>query len=481
MKSAAALAVVCLLAAPLVAHATPEVLGIPSVTQTYPEWCWAASSMCILNYHGQSLSQCQIVEWARKQNPDELGDYDCCGIIGLFTCDKAYYLWGVPGSVEEIMHHWGLGAVVHASPLSLMAVQAEIDADRPFAIRWGWANGGGHIIVGHGVDGSTVYYMNPWYGEGFGMGDYDWMVQGTGTIISDPGYLIHGSHTWTDSLTTGPCLNKADGGSCDDHRGCTDNDTCVSGVCQGSSVVCQPSDVCHLAGTCDPAVGACNQPLAPDGTICDDGNACTRADTCQNGHCVGADPVPCIAGACDVSASCDQATGQCSHQYQANGSICDDGNPCTRVDTCQNDRCVGADPLPCTPDPCQLSAACDPSTGKCAGVAKPDGISCDDGNACTQHDVCRSGVCTGIDPVVCSPQDTCQASSTCDPTSGSCVVVAAPDLTACPGGTCKNGSCVSTSGCGCRLGGGGLAAWASVIVLAAFARRRGRCGRKRIS
>ena len=40
----------------------------------------------------------------------------------------------------------------------------------------------------------------------------------------------------------------------------------VAGACVGASpVVCVASDQCHVAGTCDPATGACSNPAAPDG------------------------------------------------------------------------------------------------------------------------------------------------------------------------------------------------------------------------
>jgi len=50
---------------------------------------------------------------------------------------------------------------------------------------------GGHFLVGRGIDGSTVHYMDP--GNGYQTGDYSWVVSG-------------GTHTWTHSLqiTTDP-------------------------------------------------------------------------------------------------------------------------------------------------------------------------------------------------------------------------------------------------------------------------------------
>src|SRR2546425_8454799 len=64
-------------------------------------------------------------------------------------------------------------------------------------------------------------------------------------------------------------------------------------LCAG--VTCTATDACHVAGVCDPATGLCSNPNAPDGTACNDGNACTQTDTRQSGTCVGSNPVTCAA------------------------------------------------------------------------------------------------------------------------------------------------------------------------------------------
>ena len=58
--------------------------------------------------------------------------------------------------------------------------------------------------------------------------------------------------------------------------------------CIANTVVCQASDSCHAAGTCEPATGLCSDPTATDGTACSDGDACTAGDQCTSGNCVGA-------------------------------------------------------------------------------------------------------------------------------------------------------------------------------------------------
>ena len=107
-----------------------------------------------------------------------------------------------------------------------------------------------------------------------------------------------------------------------------------------------------------------------DGTPCDDGNPCTTNETCQSGSCVGS--------------------------VAPNGTACDDGNACTQTDTCQSGTCTGSNPVICTAlDPCHDSGVCYTGTGVCSNPAKPDGTACDDGIVCTQTDACQAGVCVG--------------------------------------------------------------------------------------
>ena len=87
-----------------------------------------------------------------------------------------------------------------------------------------------------------------------------------------------------------------DGTTCNDGNACTFGETCQGGVCAGgSTTVCAPLDSCHLAGTCDPQTHACTNPPKPNGSPCDDGNACTQTDTCRAGVCNGSSRVVCTA------------------------------------------------------------------------------------------------------------------------------------------------------------------------------------------
>jgi hypothetical protein len=229
--------------------------------------------------------------------------------------------------------------------------------------------------------------------------------------------------------------------SCDDGDLCTQNDRCNgSGTCIGDPVVCQPLDGCHLPGVCDGATGTCSNPVAPNGTACDDGNPCTLTDTCFNGACIGGNPVDCTApDQCHENGICDPVSGECSNAEKPDGTACDDSNPCTDPDACQAGVCTGA-PLPdgttcgevviclsglcvsgCYIDgafhnadaenqanPCQR---CDPTVSTSAWSPAPAGTGCDDGDACTENDQCDENGACGGDPMpdgsACADQFVC--------------------------------------------------------------------------
>jgi hypothetical protein len=187
------------------------------------------------------------------------------------------------------------------------------------------------------------------------------------------------------------------GTSCSDGNACNGAESCDgAGACRpGTPVTCTASDQCHAAGTCDPTTGACSNPARADGTACNDGNACTLDDTCQAGACAGGAPLNCMASdQCHAAGVCDPTSGLCSNPAKADGASCNDGNACTRSDSCQAGVCTGANPVVCAAaDQCHLGGTCDPSSGVCSNPAKADGASCDDGNSCTAGDMCLAGAC----------------------------------------------------------------------------------------
>jgi len=257
----------------------------------------------------------------------------------------------------------------------------------------------------------------------------------------------------TDACVSAACVftNAANGTACNDNNACTQTSTCQAGVCTGANpVVCTPSDTCHVAGVCNPMTGVCSNPNAANGTACNDNNACTQTSTCQAGVCTGANPVVCTASdQCHVVGVCNPMTGVCSNPNAPNGTACTDGNACTQTDTCQTGMCTGGNPVVCTPsDQCHVAGTCNPALGICSNPNAPNGTPCTDGNACTQADTCQTGMCTGGNPVVCTPSDQCHVAGTCNPANGTCSNPNAPNGTACTDGnactqadTCQTGMC----------------------------------------
>lgn len=247
---------------------------------------------------------------------------------------------------------------------------------------------------------------------------------------------------------TGACVAapKTNGTTCNDGNACTSADSCQAGACVGANpVTCPASDQCHDAGTCNTATGACSNPAKKNGVTCDDGNACTKADSCQSGVCTGASAVVCSAkDQCHVAGTCNTSSGLCDDPIKKNGTACNDGSLCTKTDTCQGGVCSGASPVVCAAsDQCHLAGTCDDATGTCSNPAKKNGTSCADGNACTQTDTCQSGTCTGTNAVVCTASDQCHAAGTCDPANGTC-----SDPTQKDGTTCSDGNaCTKTDTC----------------------------------
>ena len=262
----------------------------------------------------------------------------------------------------------------------------------------------------------------------------------------------------------------ASGTACNDGNACTKNDVCNgAGVCGGTAYTCSDgmactTDTCNGDGTCTFAPlpgncaigGACYaagstspanqcQQCTPgssqtawspkdNGTLCDDGNACTKNDVCAAGVCGGTayscdDGLDCTADSCKGDGTCshtvtagnclvDRAcygagttspTNQCQQctpgtsqtawSPKNNGNACNDGNACTQTDSCQGGACTGSNLVKCSAsDQCHDVGECNPSNGLCGNPAKADGTSCDDGNASSQGDACTAGVCQGTIP-----------------------------------------------------------------------------------
>jgi hypothetical protein len=235
---------------------------------------------------------------------------------------------------------------------------------------------------------------------------------------------------------TAQCVN---GAACDDSSACTTNDTCVAGVCVGTAITClDDGNVCTTT-VCNPALGCQHLNNA---AVCSDGNVCTTGDVCSGGSCQpGGGTLSCDdANACTTDA-CNPAVG-CTHGNAANGTACNDGSLCTTTDRCANGACLG-NPVTCTDDgnAC-TTAACNPALG-CQQLNNTD--ACDDGNLCTLGDTCGGGSCQPGGPKNCGDGNVCTTDQ-CTPATGACFYtrnnLPCNDGNACTNGDlCAGGSC----------------------------------------
>ncbi len=246
----------------------------------------------------------------------------------------------------------------------------------------------------------------------------------------------------------------ADGQPCNDNNLCTAGDTCLDGMCSdGTGVICTALDDCHVAGECNPATGLCSNPVALDGTDCNDGNPCTFNDVCTDGKCAGPDLNSCNPlDDCHGTGSCNPTTGLCSYPSLPDGTGCNDGNPCTTRDVCSKGTCRGLNPISCAPvDPCHYAGTCNTETGLCEWPERPDGTSCDDSNACTTGTTCSDGACGGGTTKTCPPINNCHFEGVCNTATGLCSQPMKDNGTSCTDGNacshsdqCVNGTCTGT-------------------------------------
>ena len=212
------------------------------------------------------------------------------------------------------------------------------------------------------------------------------------------------------------CVSTFADVGCDDGNECTIDDTCVEGECKGAPEGCpceededcpEPQDLCDfdemvceegfcvvtnsvevvcdtaantdcMANLCDPVTGECA--VAEVEGPCSDGSTCTLEDTCVEGVCQPGDNI------------CDCAGDEECAPF-------DDGDLCNGTLVCQEAKCaVAPDSVIICPQDgmgqCAM-AVCMPESGACESVPKMDGVSCEDGESCTEFDQCVDGTCKG--------------------------------------------------------------------------------------
>lgn len=150
-------------------------------------------------------------------------------------------------------------------------------------------------------------------------------------------------------------------------------------------------------------------------TDCDDGVPCTE-DTCVEGVCthppasdrclIDGECLPAGAAAQDDACQvCNPAVSQTAFSPAEEGTSCDDGDLCTEEDVCHSGACGGTLKT-CAVGTCER-AVCEPSSGECVVSPAEDASPCDDGAACTTDDHCEAGECVGQSVCANTPPRAC--------------------------------------------------------------------------
>jgi hypothetical protein len=156
-----------------------QVLNVATTMQEQGNWCWDACSACILKYNCTPLSQCEIANYA-------LAMTNCCNVPSGCNYQNTLY------AIQDILVHFAnISSQEVGVVLDKAAIHATLQQNRPFVIFWYWTSGGGHVIIGHGLVGNDLYYMDPL--QGLKIADYSWVCS-------------NAAHTWIDTqvLTTSP-------------------------------------------------------------------------------------------------------------------------------------------------------------------------------------------------------------------------------------------------------------------------------------
>jgi hypothetical protein len=253
------------------------------------------------------------------------------------------------------------------------------------------------------------------------------------------------------------------GPACDDGDECTLPDVCSAGECKGEPMNCDDNDPC-TADTCVSAVGC----VSANSGLCTcqvDSDCPAPEDRCLGDvkcmvtpdkpflHCLQ-DPstaviclVPPGVDAPCLIALCEPSTGECYTKADNDGDPCNLGSTCTTGDHCVLGVCAAGtqvicdDANPCTDDVCVDLVGCENS---------PNTASCDDGDACTEADLCLGGECKSGTPLICDDlnvctSDQCNNTTGCqyDPTAGPCDDGDPCSIDdQCTAGVCQSGSLI---------------------------------------
>jgi hypothetical protein len=188
-------------------------LDIADIRQEQTNWCWAASTQCVLAYYGYSKEQCEIAEYARTHSVwHNYGSTPCCEDASQ-GCNKGGLACFEEDMLFDILLHFGNIKSECKGIITTSQIQYYLKLHRPFLIRRVKNGMTGHVVVGYGIEffPVVVWVMDPL------KGNYGGFIPLTYEKLKDDGtWKWEGTHILTRSPNPDHCYNcKLDGDEVD--------------------------------------------------------------------------------------------------------------------------------------------------------------------------------------------------------------------------------------------------------------------------
>ncbi|MCF8363833.1 MAG: C39 family peptidase [Prolixibacteraceae bacterium] len=132
-------------------------------------WCWAKSCQMVISYYGNEVYLCDVLEFARTNDPYRFGNDNCC--VSPDSCCET----GFVSANKTILENWSIDNTLIYRSMTIQEIQNNFQNNRPLMIhvfREDWS--GGHTMVAYGLDGNDIFIQNP--GNGSEIRDYDDLI-----------------------------------------------------------------------------------------------------------------------------------------------------------------------------------------------------------------------------------------------------------------------------------------------------------------